>query len=123
MMDVEMMNMNSQHPLCPKFEAAFELFGKRWTGLIIQVLLTGSKRFGEIVDRIPNMSDRMLAERLKQLEEAGIVTRQVYPETPVRIEYLLTEKGQELTPIMQEVQKWADKWMALAPCCPEDAEN
>jgi len=111
------------HPLCPKFEAAFELLGKRWTGLIIQVLLTGSKRFGEIVDRIPNMSDRMLAERLKQLEEAGIVTRQVYPETPVRIEYLLTDKGKELTPIMSEVQNWADKWMKLIPCPEENVKN
>lgn len=102
----------NQQALCPKFEAAFELFGKRWTGLIIQVLLTGTKRFGEIVDRIPNMSDRMLAERLKQLEEAGIVTRNVYPETPVRIEYTLTDKGRALRPVMQEVQKWADSWIS-----------
>jgi DNA-binding HxlR family transcriptional regulator len=109
--------MSNPHTLCPKFEAAFELFGKRWTGLIIQTLLTDSKRFGEIVDRIPNMSDRMLAERLKQLEEAGIVVRNVYPETPVRIEYLLTEMGRELEPIMREMQQWADKWISL---CPED---
>jgi DNA-binding HxlR family transcriptional regulator len=106
------MKMENQYALCPKFEAAFELFGKRWTGLIIQVLLTGTKRFGEVVDRIPNMSDRMLAERLKQLEEAGIVTRNVYPETPVRIEYTLTEKGLALEPIMKEVQNWADSWIA-----------
>ncbi|WP_040949635.1 winged helix-turn-helix transcriptional regulator [Gorillibacterium massiliense] len=107
------MNKVEQHPhtLCPKFEAAFELFGKRWTGLIIQVLLSGTRRFGEIVQSIPNMSDRMLAERLKQLEEEGIVVRTVYPETPVRIEYTLTDKGRALEPVMREVQGWAESWI------------
>ncbi|WP_166241232.1 winged helix-turn-helix transcriptional regulator [Paenibacillus turpanensis] len=94
--------------LCPKFEHAFELLGKRWTGLIIQVLLHGSRRFKEISDMIPGMSDRMLSERFKELEIAGIVTRKVYPETPVRIEYELTEKGRALQPAMDEIQKWAD---------------
>ena len=106
-----MNKLDQQHALCPKFEAAFELFGKRWTGLIIQVLLSDTKRFGQIVQRIPNMSDRMLAERLKQLEEEGIVVRNVYPETPVRIEYTLTDKGRALEPIMQEVQNWAESWI------------
>ncbi|SEC73508.1 helix-turn-helix domain-containing protein [Paenibacillus sp. GP183] len=96
--------------LCPKFEHAFELLGKRWTGLIIRVLLTGPKRFKDISDEIPSMSDRMLSERFKELEAAGMITRHVYPETPVRIEYELTDKGRALEPAMNEVQKWADKW-------------
>ncbi|SFJ76587.1 winged helix-turn-helix transcriptional regulator [Thermoflavimicrobium dichotomicum] len=99
--------------LCPKFEAAFELIGKRWTGLIIRVLLSGSKRFKEIKDIIPEMSDRMLTERLKELEAAGILSRNVYPEMPVRIEYELTDKGRALEPIMNEMQKWAETWMEL----------
>lgn len=99
-----------KYHLCPKFENAFELLGKRWTGLIIRTLLSGSKRFGEIADAIPNMSARMLTERFKELENEGIVIRKVYPETPVRIEYELTEKGIELKTAMDEIQKWAEKW-------------
>jgi len=103
------MDMEKYH-MCPKFENAFELLGKRWTGLIIRTLLSGQKRFSDIADVIPNMSARMLTERLKELESEGIVIRKVYPEIPVRIEYELTEKGQELKIVMDEIQKWAEKW-------------
>lgn len=96
--------------MCPKFESAFELLGKRWTGLIIRTLLSGQKRFSDIAEAIPNMSARMLTERFKELESEGIVVRKVYPETPVRIEYELTEKGRELEAVMNEIQKWAEKW-------------
>ncbi|AAT57333.1 conserved hypothetical protein [Bacillus anthracis str. Sterne] len=97
--------------LCPKFESAFTLLSKKWTGLIIKSLLEESKRFREIADIIPNMSDRMLSERLKELESEGIVVRNVYPEVPVRIEYGLTDKGKALESVMDEVQNWAEKWM------------
>jgi DNA-binding HxlR family transcriptional regulator len=97
--------------LCPKFEAAFEFLGKRWNGLIIKVLMNDPKRFRDISETIPSMSDKMLADRLKQLEEAGIVSRNVYPETPVKIEYALTEKGYALEKAMFEFQSWADHWM------------
>jgi DNA-binding HxlR family transcriptional regulator len=97
--------------MCPKFESAFEVLGKRWTGLIIKSLLSGCHRFGDISEMIPQMSDRMLVERLKELENAGIVKRTVYPETPVRIEYELTEKGKDLSAVMDQVQEWADKWV------------
>lgn len=100
--------------MCPKFESAFELLGKRWTGLIIRALLSGPKRFKDISTMIPNMSDRMLAERFKELESAGILVRHVYPETPVRIEYELTDKGRDLEPAMDALQKWADVWMTEA---------
>lgn len=99
--------------LCPKFEAAFELIGKRWTGLIIRVLLDGGKRFKEIKEVIPEMSDRMLVERLKELEAKRILQRRVYPEIPVRIEYQLTEKGRALEPVMNEMQKWAERWVDI----------
>jgi DNA-binding HxlR family transcriptional regulator len=102
--------MHDAH-LCPKFEAAFQLLGKRWTGLIIRVLLNGPKRFKEIRDMIPEMSDRMLTERLKELEASGILVRHVYPETPVRIEYELTDMGRALEPTMNEMQKWAEHWI------------
>ena len=102
--------MENYH-LCPKFEDAFELLGKRWTGLIIRTLLNGQKRFTDISAAIPNMSARMLTERFKELENNGIVSRTVYPETPVRIEYELTEKGKDLNKSMDEIQKWAEKWV------------
>lgn len=97
--------------LCPKFEQAFSILGKKWTGLIIRVLLDGPKRFSEIKELIPELSDRVLTERFKELEQLGIVKRNVYAEIPVRIEYTLTEKGIELEAIMNEVQKWASKWI------------
>ncbi|WP_139492546.1 winged helix-turn-helix transcriptional regulator [Brevibacillus dissolubilis] len=102
-----------EHQMCPKFESAFELLGKRWTGLIIHALLSGPKRFKDISEIIPGMSDRMLAERFKELENAGILSRHVYPETPVRIEYELTEKGKGLKKVMDEVGNWAESWVQL----------
>lgn len=103
----------SDFHLCPKYEKAFELLGKRWNGLIIKVLLDGPKRFSDISNLIPKLSDRVLAERFKELEEQGIVERNVYPETPVRIEYRLTRKGTALENVLREVQKWADQWVIL----------
>lgn len=99
-----------KYHMCPRFESAFELLGKRWTGLIIRTLLSGQNRFSDIADAIPNMSARMLTERFKELEKEGIILRKVYPETPVRIEYELTQKGHELQGVMDEIQKWAEKW-------------
>jgi DNA-binding HxlR family transcriptional regulator len=106
----ELITMND-HQLCPKFEAAFEILGKRWTGLIIHALHDGPKRFRDISEMIPGMSDRMLAERFKELEAAGLIYRHVYPETPVRIEYELSPKGKGLEPVMAAVQQWGDEWM------------
>ncbi|SDO13090.1 winged helix-turn-helix transcriptional regulator [Alkalicoccus daliensis] len=97
--------------MCPKFESAFQLLGKRWNGLIIRVLLHGPARFRDISTNIPNMSDKMLVDRLKQLEEIGVVERNVYPETPVRIEYQLSDKGRALEPALDEIQAWAEAWV------------
>ncbi len=96
--------------MCPKFSAAFALLGKRWTGLILRAMLLGQHRFSEIVATVPSLSDRMLAERLKELEAVGIVKRSVYPDVPVRVEYVLTPKGRDLEPVMDAVQSWANKW-------------
>ena len=92
------------------FQDAVELIGRRWTGAIVRALLTGANRFGEILARIPGLSDRLLSERLRELESAGIVVRTVYPEVPVRIEYHLTEKGLELEQIVGVISAWAEKW-------------
>lgn len=97
--------------LCPKFEIAFSLLGKKWTGLILKVLMNGPKRFSDIKLVIPELSDKMLTERFKELELNGIVKRNVYAETPVRIEYELTEKGKNLEKVMDSIQNWASKWI------------
>ncbi len=97
--------------MCPKYESAAELLGKKWTGLIIRVLLGGPKRFKDIKEQIPEMSDKMLTDRMKELEAAGILTRTVYPEMPVRIEYELTEKGRQLEEVIQSIQHWGEAWM------------
>ncbi|MFZ4454098.1 winged helix-turn-helix transcriptional regulator [Salibacterium aidingense] len=97
--------------LCPKFEEAFQLLGKRWVGIIIRVLEDGPMRFNKIAEQIPEISKKMLTERLKELEEEGMVQREVFPETPVRIMYSLTNKGEAITPALTEIQKWADHWV------------
>jgi DNA-binding HxlR family transcriptional regulator len=97
--------------MCPKYESATEMLGKKWTGLIIRVMLGGPKRFKEIKEQIPDMSDKMLTDRLKELESLGILTRTVYPEMPVRIEYELTEKGRNLEEVIESIQHWGDNWM------------
>ncbi|MFT8323400.1 MAG: helix-turn-helix domain-containing protein [Bacillus sp. (in: firmicutes)] len=96
--------------ICPKFEKAMGILSQRWTGLIIYQLLNGSQRFCSIESSI-GISGRLLSERLKDLEQQGIVSRAVYPETPVRIEYSLTEKGRSLEPLMKEIEKWSQKWL------------
>ncbi|WP_066369635.1 winged helix-turn-helix transcriptional regulator [Neobacillus fumarioli] len=97
--------------LCKKVEKTFEIIGKRWTGLIIYVLLSGPKRFSEIHSIIPDLSKRVLTERMKELEEHGIVLRHVIPERPIRTEYLLTKKGTELGQILGPIKQWADHWI------------
>jgi DNA-binding HxlR family transcriptional regulator len=108
--------------LCPRYELAIALLGKRWTGLIIKVLLSGPQRFTDLVGVIPNLSAKMLTERMKELEKEGIVLRKVYPETPVKIEYVLTPKGRELAPALEAIQSWATKWIKL-PSAPEPGQE
>jgi DNA-binding HxlR family transcriptional regulator len=96
--------------LCPKFEKAMKILSQRWTGLIISQLLSGPQRFCTIESAI-SISGRLLSERLKDLEHEGIVKREVFPETPVRIEYSLTEKGLGLQPVVREIETWAQTWV------------
>jgi DNA-binding HxlR family transcriptional regulator len=97
---------------CPYYHHAVELIGRRWTGAILRALLSGVSRFCDLTATIPGLSDRMLSERLKELEAEGIVERRVYPETPVRIEYHLTEKGRALGAAVGAVTDWAQDWLA-----------
>jgi len=100
--------------VCPLFHKAVELIGRRWTGAILSALLMGATRFTDIIHAVPGLSDRLLSERLKELEAEGIVQRIVHPETPVRIEYHLTEKGHDLYSVTSALTEWAERWMGEA---------
>ncbi|GMU40102.1 MAG: HxlR family transcriptional regulator [Chloroflexota bacterium] len=102
-------------PFCPLFQHAVELIGRRWTGGILRAMLAGAMRFSDIAATIPGLSDRLLSERLKELEAEGLIRREVYPDTPVRIEYHLTEKGRALLPAVEELAAWAERWLAEEP--------
>ncbi len=100
------------HEMCPKYQSAMGLLGKRWTGLILRALIEGPRRFTDIRTYVEGLSDRLLSERLQELEEAGIVERTVFPGPPVTVEYALTEKGRSLRPVLEALQRWADQWIA-----------
>lgn len=102
-----------EHPLslCPRYHHAVELIGRRWTGAILYVLLGGGCRFSELRGAIPDITDRMLSERLRELEREGVVEREVFPEAPVRVEYSLTEKGRALGAAVDAIAGWAHDWV------------
>lgn len=113
MEQVEVMDFS----LCPKFEKGFQILGKKWNGLIIDVLLErGPQRFGELKEKIPMLSDRVLVERLKELEAEGIITKAVRCGEGNRLEYFLTEKGEDLQLAMEQIQHWAEKWVKDEEC-------
>jgi DNA-binding HxlR family transcriptional regulator len=99
--------------LCPRYHRAVELIGKRWTGAIVRTLITGPRRFNELLAAIPGISDRLLTERLRELEAENIVRREVRPDSPVRVIYELTPSGRELGPALDEIARWAERWIEL----------
>ncbi len=96
---------------CSLYHRAVELIGKRWSGAILLVMADGPLRFSEIRQRVPDLSDRLLSERLKELEGEGIVKRHVFDEVPVRVEYELTAKGHALDPVLRDLKLWAQRWI------------
>ncbi len=98
-------------PVCSRFHRAIELIGSRWTGAILQTLLQGKTRYAAIKGAIPDITDRMLSERLRSLEGEKLVLRVVIPDSPVRVEYDLTPKGRELQKALREIGNWAERWI------------
>ncbi|MEH7393332.1 helix-turn-helix domain-containing protein [Bacillus sp. JJ1503] len=101
----------NQKQLCDKVEHSYHLISKKWIGLIIHTLMDEPKRFSEIHAYIPDLSKRVLNERMKELEEDGLVIRNVITDRPVRTEYSLTRKGTELGKALQTIENWAEKWL------------
>jgi DNA-binding HxlR family transcriptional regulator len=96
---------------CSQYHRAVELIGKRWTGAIVFVLMDGPLRFSEVKLLVPDLSDRLLSERLKELEAEGIVRRRELDRAPVRVEYELTDKGAALEPVVRSLKGWARSWL------------
>ena len=109
-----MANTPERQVLCGRFHKAVELIGGRWTGALIQLLFRGPARYCALREAVPEISDRMLSERLRELEEEGLVERQVFAETPVRVEYRLTSKGKALEPAFTAIGKWAERFVEVA---------
>ena len=115
----EMTQLAPTGSICPRYEHAIQLLGKRWTGLLLDALMEGPQRFCELTATVEGLSDRVLSDRLRELEVEGVVERTVYPQIPVRVEYKLTEKGLALKPVVEAIHEWAEKWVML----PEDSSS
>jgi DNA-binding HxlR family transcriptional regulator len=97
---------------CPLYHEAVELVGRRWTGAILAVLMEGALRFSEIAQAVPELSDRLLSERMKELERRGIVERRVISGPPLKVEYSLSQMGRDLEPALSEIERWANRWLS-----------
>jgi len=96
---------------CPRYHHAMELIGRRWTGVILRVLINGPHRFNALLQAVPGLSDRLLSERLRELEMEGLVERHVLPGPPVKVEYELTERGHDLEQVIRAISAWAERWL------------
>ncbi|MHB1130194.1 MAG: winged helix-turn-helix transcriptional regulator [Ilumatobacteraceae bacterium] len=103
--------VTSDDRYCPRFQQAIELVGRRWTGAVVLVLLGGPARYCEIRAAIPNLSDRLLAERLRELEAEGVVIRDQDSESDAAYRYRLTPKGRELAPVVDALATWSTRWI------------
>jgi DNA-binding HxlR family transcriptional regulator len=110
------------YQLCKRYEHAIQFLGKRWTGLILDTLMVGPRRFCEMTSMVEGLSDRVLSDRLRELEDEEIIERVVYPQIPVRVEYSLTEKGRELKPVVDAIHYWAEQWIPLPGSSTENDE-
>jgi DNA-binding HxlR family transcriptional regulator len=108
---------------CPRYEHAIQILGKRWTGLLLDALMEGPRRFCELTALVEGLSDRVLSDRLRELETEGVVKRVVYPQIPVRVEYQLTEKGHALKPVIEAIHTWAEQWIELPAPASSTAEE
>ena len=107
----------TEFTLCPKFEKTFSILGKKWNGLIIDVLLeNGPQHFVDLAAKIPMVSDRVLVERLKELEKEKIIARNFSCKESSRSEYMLTEKGADLQKAIVHLQVWSEKWVTEEEC-------
>jgi DNA-binding HxlR family transcriptional regulator len=94
---------------CCPITNALDIFGDRWTLLIIRDLVLGKRRYQELISSAEKIASNILADRLKKLEAAGLVTRRAYQQKPARYEYFLTEKGESLKPVLIAIISWGQE--------------
>jgi DNA-binding HxlR family transcriptional regulator len=99
--------------ICEHVQRAAELVARRWVPQVIYAMQVGPRRYTDLKTAIPQISDAVLSERLKELEAAEIVIRSVEPSTPVRIEYTLSPRGEELASALGELRVWAERWATV----------
>jgi DNA-binding HxlR family transcriptional regulator len=102
---------SSSERVCPLYHEAVEMVGRRWSGAILRALMDGPLRFSQVAASIPELSDRLLSERMKELESRGLVTRHVVAGPPLQVRYALSQMGHELEPALAELQQWARRWL------------
>jgi DNA-binding HxlR family transcriptional regulator len=95
---------------CRRFQSSVELVGKRWSSGILLAIARGATRFSDIVASVPGLSDRLLSQRLKELEAARLLEREVVASTPVQVRYRLTPRGADLLESLQPLVIWEQRW-------------
>lgn len=105
--------MGKDHANCP-VEITLALLGNKWKVLILRELFIGTKRFGELSRGVPGISQKMLTQQLRQMEEDNLVVRKIYPEVPPKVEYSLTDIGKSLSPILEAMHKWGNRYQMVS---------
>ncbi len=100
-------NMTDHH--CPA-EVAIEIIGGKWKCQILHTLQSGTKRYGELRREMPDVTQRVLTRKLRELEDHGVIHRKVYAEVPPKTEYSLTKKGKSLDAVLRELERWSQQW-------------
>ena len=101
--------MTKPVPACP-VEMTLQLMGDKWKILILRDLLTGTKRFGELKKSVTGITQKVLTSNLRAMESSGLLTREVFPEVPPRVEYTLTDTGYSLKPILDSMHTWGENY-------------
>ena len=102
------MKTTTNHVDCP-VEKTLKIFGSKWTMALMHNMFDGKKRFGELQRSMPGISPKTLSERLQELEKAGILTKKVFAEVPLHVEYELTEKGESFREVIHSLREWGEK--------------
>src|SRR5271169_5676054 len=108
--DIEAQDSQKISEFCPQYASLMDLLSRRWMGIILRVLMSGSHRFSEIMAAVPGLSDPLLTQRLREMESKKLLERRVFPTSPVRVEYELTEAGRDLERAVRVLSQWAEKW-------------
>jgi DNA-binding HxlR family transcriptional regulator len=103
-------NTEKLSEFCPMYASLMDLLSRRWMGIVLRVLMSGPHRFNEILAAVPGLSDPLLTQRLREMEARKLVERRVFPTSPVRVEYELTESGRDLERAVRVLSEWAEKW-------------